>query len=274
MKFSLLVAQYNNGKYFKECFQSITNQTEKEFEVIILDDCSTDGSLEIITNLTQNDNRFKIYHNKKNEGCGFTKKKLIELATGTICGFLDPDDSLHPDAIKLSLEKYQENKKTVGTYSQFMLCDENLKPIKLHLNSKQISPNQNDFFNEEINISHFFTFKKEVYQKTEGINPYYKIAEDMDLILKIYEQGILVFIDEPLYNYRLHAEGVSSHQFNKIRAKFWFAIVLYEAHKRRKLPLDVDRILMNTIGITEIKYRFSQTFIYKSLFRIYNKLFL
>ena len=263
MSFSLLVAQYNNGKYFKECFQSIINQTEKEFEVIILDDCSTDNSLEIITSLTKNDNRFKIHCNEKNEGCGFTKKKLVELATGTICGFLDPDDTLHPNAIKLSLEKYQEDIKTVGTYSQFMLCDKNLKPIELHPNSKQIPPNQNDFFNEEINISHFFTFKKEVYLQTEGINPYYKIAEDMDLILKIYEQGTLLFINEPLYNYRLHTQGISSHQFNKMRAKFWFAIVLYEAYKRRKKPLDIDRILKNTIGITEKQFRFSQTFLYK-----------
>ena len=101
MKFSILIANYNNGKFFQDCYKSILQQTYHNWEVVILDDASTDNSVEVIKNIIQNDSRFRWYENEKNEGVGFTKGKLIELAEGEICGYLDPDDAILPNACLL-----------------------------------------------------------------------------------------------------------------------------------------------------------------------------
>ena len=66
MKFSILIAHYNNFEYFKDCYQSIISQTYQNFEVIILDDCSTDDSYEKVKNLVKDDHKFKIFKNDEN----------------------------------------------------------------------------------------------------------------------------------------------------------------------------------------------------------------
>jgi len=91
-KISILIANYNNSHFFKDCYESLLNQTYKDFEVIILDDFSNYEDYKNIKNLISNDNRFRIFRNQSNKGVGFTKRKLVELASNEICGFLDPDD--------------------------------------------------------------------------------------------------------------------------------------------------------------------------------------
>jgi glycosyltransferase involved in cell wall biosynthesis len=73
MKFSILIANYNNGKFFKTCYESIITQTYKNWEAIILDDASTDDSLEIIHQIIGNDSWFKVFQNTENSGVGITK---------------------------------------------------------------------------------------------------------------------------------------------------------------------------------------------------------
>lgn len=232
MKFSILIANYNNGKFFVDCYHSIIKQTYTNWEVVIVDDCSTDNSLEIIQNLTHGDERFKIFANKENRGCGYTKRKTLEFASGEICGFLDPDDALEENALELSVKEHAEN-PIVATYSKITFCDPNLNLVS---DFKKIQPILNDryFFNLPIQIHHFFTFRKEVYDKTVGINPDLKSAVDQDLYLKILEHGDVSFIPVNLYLYRRHAKGISQHS-SKINAKNNFAKVIFETFKRRGL---------------------------------------
>ena len=80
-------SQYNNGKYFEDCYKSIMAQTYQNWEVIIVDDGSTDDSVGMMKKIIGDDARFKIEINQENKGCGFTKRRCVELAKGEICGF-------------------------------------------------------------------------------------------------------------------------------------------------------------------------------------------
>ncbi|MFZ4771896.1 MAG: glycosyltransferase family 2 protein, partial [Ferruginibacter sp.] len=127
MLFSILIANYNNGRFFKDCYDSIIAQTYDNWEVIIVDDQSTDDSIAIISGLIKDDKRFKLFENEQNKGCGFTKRRCAELAAGDICGFLDPDDALMPDALALMMDAHQQNKELALVHSTFYFCDEFLK---------------------------------------------------------------------------------------------------------------------------------------------------
>ena len=146
MKFSVLIANYNNGKFFKECYDSIIAQDYKNWEAIILDDASTDDSLEVIKKITGNDERFKIYRNEENSGVGITKSKLIELAEGDICGFVDPDDAITSNALSSSIKIFQKQRDVVLTYSKFAKCDENLKILEVPKIAQQVINNSMFFF--------------------------------------------------------------------------------------------------------------------------------
>ncbi len=230
MKFSILIANYNNGRFFSDCYYSVISQTYSDWEAIIVDDCSTDNSLELIGNLIQGDSRFKIFTNESNQGCGYTKRRALELATGKICGFLDPDDALQEQALEFSVKEYRE-KNIVATYSKITFCDPKLNPVS---DFKKIQKILNDrfFFNLPIQIHHFFTFKKAAYDETVGIDPTLKSAVDQDLYLKVLERGDVTFIPQNLYFYRRHAKGISQH-ISKVKAKKNFAKVIFEAFKRR-----------------------------------------
>ncbi|MDP2454942.1 MULTISPECIES: glycosyltransferase [unclassified Kaistella] len=234
MKFSVLIAHYNNAKYFKECYQSLLEQTYKNWEAIILDDASEEVEKNLVKQIIEGDIRFKYYENAKNKGVGFTKSKLIELATGDIVGYVDPDDTILPTAIEKSIAAFQNDKKAVLTYSRFISCDENLKPISAFKSAQQVQNNDPYFFNIPVQIAHFVCFKKEVYLTTEKMNTELKISEDQDLYLKLYEKGKVVFINETNYLYRTHSGGISQNDHKKESYEYW-AKVIWDAMQRRKL---------------------------------------
>ena len=232
-KISILIANYNNGRYFKDCYDSIISQSYENWEVIIVDDCSTDNSGNLINMLIEGDDRFKFYKNKTNKGCGYTKRKCIDLATGEFCAFLDPDDALFSYAIECLLDEFNKNSKIIAAYSKLIFCDEHLNPKEVFSKIKQIH-NDKYFFNIPIQIHAFFVFKKEAYLKTSGINPNLKNAVDQDLYLKLLEIGDAKFVDEVFYKYRLHSNGISQHSA-KQSAKESFARVIHETMQRRKI---------------------------------------
>ncbi|MGE8526605.1 glycosyltransferase family 2 protein [Chryseobacterium rhizosphaerae] len=231
IKFSILIANYNNGKYFRDCYNSLVNQTYENWEAIIVDDASTDDSVEVIKSIIKDDPRFKLYHNAVNQGCGFTKRECMEYAEGELCAYLDPDDAIYTQALEKTINEFANTTDIVATYSQMMLCDDNLVPDKIFASTKQVY-NSRYFFNCPIQFAHFFTFKKETYLKTSGINPALRSAVDQDLYLKILEYGDVKYIKEPLYLYRLHSDGISQHS-SKQGAKESFAKVIYDTMKRR-----------------------------------------
>lgn len=234
MKFSILIANYNNGKFFEDCYHSIMAQTFTDWEAVVLDDASTDDSLEVISELVKDDSRFTIHKNEKNSGVGITKSKLIELANGTICGFVDPDDAITPNALQSAVDIFVKDPKTVLTYSSFMKCDEDLKPLEQFRSGMQVVNNDPYFFNCPVHIVHFVCFRKDIYEQTEKMNSEMRIAEDQDLYLKMYEKGKVKYIDEPNYLYRTHSGGISQNE-NLPKSREYFARVIFNTMKRRGL---------------------------------------
>lgn len=232
MKFSVLIAHYNNLHYFRSCYESLTRQTFQDFEIVIVDDFSTDDSYVQLKNIAQQDARIKLYQNESNKGVGFTKRKCIELASGEFCGFVDPDDALSENAIAISLEQYKKH-RIVATHSQLNLCNSELQKIKLFSNTRKVKNGNRKFFNINFEVNHFFTFNKSIYNKTDGINSALTSAVDQDLYLKMYEMGDLVYINQPLYQYRLHEKGVSQEKSKKEKLNKNWDLVLRNTTKRR-----------------------------------------
>ncbi|MBP2618668.1 glycosyltransferase family 2 protein [Chryseobacterium jejuense] len=234
MKFSILIAHYNNATLFRDCYDSLLKQTHPDWEAVIVDDASSEDEKELVKAIIAGDERFKFFENEKNSGVGVTKSRLIDLATGEICGFVDPDDALLPKAIEKAIQVFKDNKKVVLTYSRFMGCDKDLHPIAPFKSAMQVKNGDPYFFNYPNQINHFVTFRKDVYEQTEKMNTELRIAEDQDLYLKMYEKGDVYFIDDTNYLYRAHAGGISQNN-NKGKSYDYFAQVVLATMKRRNL---------------------------------------
>ena len=124
MKVSIIVAAYNIEDYIKRCMYSIVNQTFKDIEIIVVNDGSTDNTLNIINDFAKNDARIKII-DKKNGGLIEARKSGLEIASGEYILFLDGDDWLHLEAIE---KLYQEAKKDnfdIVLYNFYLAYDNN-----------------------------------------------------------------------------------------------------------------------------------------------------
>lgn len=237
MKFSILIANYNNGRFFKDCYDSIIAQTYTNWEAIIVDDASTDNSLELIKAQIGDDPRFVLVQNDQNGGCGYTKRRCAELATGEICGFLDPDDALMPEAVQVMVQEHLSYPESSLIYSNAYYCDEMLKTENI---IRVIIPNATSYLESGKNLTHFVSFKLELYRMTIGIGENIKRAVDQDLYYKCEEMGGLRHVDKTLYKYRIHNGGISTNQ-NVVKAFSWHSFVIIEACKRRNI--DFENIL-------------------------------
>jgi glycosyltransferase involved in cell wall biosynthesis len=231
--FSILLANYNNSPFLNNCFKSIYEQTYNNWEVIFVDDCSNDDSLQIANEYADKDKRIKVFSNEVNQGCGFTKARCVQLASGEICGFLDPDDALLPSALEIMVKKHSEYPAASLLYSRRFHCNDKMKIY-------DVSEDDTGKFVSQLStplINHFCSFKKEMYDQTGGIDPYMKRAVDQDLYLKLEEKGSVVFVPDVLYLYRHNANSISLAT-NEYKAQAWHIYANSSACKRRGLSLD------------------------------------
>lgn len=121
---SVIVPFYNSEKYFSECLKSVINQTLKNIEIILIDDCSTDGSAEIAQKYANKDKRIKILKHNKNKGQGEARNTGLEIAKGKYIGFLDSDDYLATDIFEKAVCK-AEDTAAIGVSFNVYLFDEN-----------------------------------------------------------------------------------------------------------------------------------------------------
>lgn len=108
IKVSVIVPFYKVEKYFRRCLDSIINQTLKELEIILIDDCGGDKSIEIAEEFAQKDSRIKIVINEKNSGQGYSRNVRIRMAKGEYIAFVDSDDWLDPTMYEKLYNKANE----------------------------------------------------------------------------------------------------------------------------------------------------------------------
>lgn len=254
MLFSILIANYNNARYIKNALESVFNQSYVNWEVIIVDDCSTDDFDSVIERY-KNHPKIKIYKNDENRGCGFTKRKCAELASGGILGFLDPDDSLHAEAIKIMVNAHLEKPVCSIVHSTHYVCDEFLEVKRVAEYPRPLPDGVPYLFLNDGRVHLFATFKNSCYKKTEGISVRNKKAVDQDLYYKLEEEGEIFFIDSPLYYYRIHEGGISTSG-KEAEAMLWHYQVIEEACLRRikKMTVSQDAELQNWLKRYKTKY--------------------
>lgn len=230
--FSVLIANYNNGKYLQEAIDSVYAQTYTNWEIVLVDDCSTDNSKNLYQKY-KGDTRIKIFYNEKNKGCGYTKHRCIELATGVLCGFLDADDVLLPYAIEKHVLAHITYDKVSLIFSRYYSCDERLN-IQSESELLCIPSGESYLTNDNHNPCPFASFKKNYYDQTSGIDTTYKAAIDQDLYYKLEEVGDIYALDEITYKWRVVPNSVS--RAGNLLTPFYYSLLsIYFACVRRNI---------------------------------------
>lgn len=263
-KVSILIANYNNGRFLMEAVDSIRCQTYPNWEIVIVDDCSIDNSAEIYKEL-ENDERIRVFFNEKNMGIGYTFHRLVMLANGDICGFFGPDDVLVEDAIQIMVAEHDKHPEASLINSTLYNTDKNLNIVSVSSYGCSI-PESESFLTYRKGITSFATFKKKSYEQTEGIDPIMRRAADHDLYYKLEEVGKVYYIDKPLYLYRHHGNNISLGEENSLTAHAWDIYAMINACNRRGISIEknalvhVDLFVNHGINLGESKVRESKSY--------------
>jgi len=217
---SVALTCYNSVPFIQACIRSIYSQTYNNYEIIIIDDCSNDYTLEILKKVLISyklENKTKLFSHSINCGYGKSLKHAIEFGSGDLIVIVDSDDALASnDAFELLVAEHRKYPEVALIYSDYWTCNERLKPIKL-IESTDLKKGQTylgdwkngKYIGNEVVISHVKCFKRSFYNMTEGLDGTLLKAVDKDLILKLEEVGVMKRFPVGLYYHRGHPDSIS-----------------------------------------------------------------
>lgn len=238
---SIVIANYNSEDYIDDTLHSLYIQTYDNIEIIVVDDCSYDNSVNIINswNCPKLKN-FVFIRNKENLGGGLTKLIGLERARGEIVGFVDCDDYLDSRAVEMMVAAHLKFDKVGLVYSNAFEVDASGKIIGLLNKSRKLKAGQTLL--EEDCAFHFATWKRKYYELCAyGFSSKFNIAYDLDLYYKLEEVSDVMYIAEPLYYYRLHGNNLSIG-LNKLGSSISELLVAkFEAQARRN-QIDISKL--------------------------------
>ena len=203
-KISVIMSVYNGEKYLREAIESILNQTFTDFEFIIVNDGSTDNSLEIIK--SYNDERIKIINNEKNIGLTKSLNKALAQARGEYIARQDADDISLPSRFEEQIKYLEEHPDVVLLGTSSYNIDESGKII-----GKKIAlakPTMGNLFKENQFIHGSVMFKKEVVDELGYYNELFNYSQDYELWLRIANHYPVRNLTQRLYKSRSHSENI------------------------------------------------------------------
>lgn len=268
-KVSVCCAWYNRADYLEDTINSLLTQNYNDFEVVIVNDGSTDPRVKKILN-SFHDNRLIIVH-QENHGFVHAIKTAISTSNGNYIATQGSGDISYPDRLSLQSEILDKSPKIgiVGCKIINAVKGGKNDGFKIPRKYTTLHPNAKDFLSDENPFSHGeVMFRKNVYDSVGGYRDIFKFAQDRDLWLRMIEICQAEIVNETLYERGLFiADGVSTN-LNKIvlqKALSLFARQCY--HHRQKFGHDLVDKFQNQAALYRIKSADHANFLCKMSFK-------
>lgn len=214
---SIITPSYNSAKYIAETIQSVQNQTYTNWEMLIVDDCSSDNTEEIIKKIQQTDSRVHFFKLDQNSGPGVARNLCIQKASGNYIAFLDSDDKWKPEKLEMQLSFMKDNKIPL-TFSFYEQIDERGNLLnKIVTTPKNISYKELFYCNWIGNLTGIYSV--DFFGKIPILN--IKKRQDWVLWLTLVKKiGKIKPIPVSLAYYRVREESVSSSKIKLLSHNF------------------------------------------------------
>ena len=247
---SVIMPTFNASKYLADSIQSVLNQTYTNLELLITDDCSSDGTRHILKQFAEQDKRVKVEYLKENYGPGIARNRSIERAKGRYIAFCDSDDRWAPDKLEKQISFMTQHNCAIS-HTTYIVCDDQDQEEGIVIAPATTSFNQLKRDNKIGCLTAVYDTKllgKKYYM------PAIRKRQDWALFLNILKECQICFcLTEPLAYYRERENSVSSNKLSLVK----YNVNVYET----------------VFGYTKLKaylyflFRFMPTYLYKVLKR-------
>ncbi len=233
---SIYITNYNYGEYLQEAVESVLAQSFQDFELIIIDDGSTDGSGAIISNYKDVSKIICIC--QENRGLVHSSNVALKLSRGKYIMRLDADDYLAPQALEILVSELERDSKTALVFPDYYLTDREgsvLGQIHRHNFQKEVN-----LFDQPAHGA-CTLIRKSILQSVGGYDQSFSIQDGYDLWLNIMDKYPVKNVNLPLFYYRQHDKSITNNEKEllKVRGK----IKAKHVQKRKLDPIDVIAII-------------------------------
>lgn len=215
-KVSVVIAAFNCNDFIKETVESVLSQTLQDFEIIIVDDYSTDGTRDALRDLK--DARIKLIFSAKNSGPSEARNEGMRRALGEYIAILDHDDKWMPTKLERQIELFDNDKDVGLVYCDCLLMDRSGRLIggKKGRLFDFADPKRGHVFKDLI-LSNFIPtsaviFRREIMDKAGLYDKQYFICQDFDYYLRISKLYKIDYIAEPLVLHRWFVGARTRHR--------------------------------------------------------------
>lgn len=206
-KVSVIIPVYNGAKYIEETLRSVYAQTFQDFEIIAVDDGSTDNISDIMRKYTD---RVK-FISQENKGISAARNKAILESTGEYLAFIDQDDLWLPQKLEKQIALFEKNPKVGLVFCDTIFFNEKGDLYNIY---RKESPARGMVFGELLS-NYFLSLETVVIRKkallslAQWFDEQFNMAEEMDLFLRIAYKWELDYVNEPLAKWRMHESSYS-----------------------------------------------------------------
>jgi glycosyltransferase involved in cell wall biosynthesis len=237
---SIVMTVFNRARFVEAAVRSVLTQTFQDFELIVIDDGSTDDSLSIVQSLAKQDRRIRF--------CAQEHKGLVaaliagnSLTRGQLVGWVDSDDLLVDRALERCAEFLARNAHVDMVYTNHLVIDEHNR--SRGLGTRCTIPYSPTDLLTQFMVHHFRLFRKDLWHRTNGVDPTLTTSPDYDFCLRASEVGQIAHLPESLYCYREHSQSVSTarriEQIQNTTTIIQAAMVRRNMHQTHLLHVDV-----------------------------------
>ncbi|MGM0486368.1 MAG: glycosyltransferase family 2 protein [Planctomycetota bacterium] len=215
---SVIVPAHNDEPYIGQCIESILGQTFEDFELIVVNDGSTDNTPSIIEEYAAKDPRVRVIHTGQKSGRGAARNTGIEAARADLIAFQDADDLSVPDRLEIQKRFLDEHPNCGLVANAHMLVDEDGVYVGVK-SLRRDGPALAEHMRRYCAMSHCAAmFRTEIVRRVGGYRTGFAQSQDYDMVLRVLERTTLGVVDVPVYKYRQVPCGVSMSRTSAARA--------------------------------------------------------
>lgn len=206
---SIIMPSWNTARFIAESIQSVIAQTYRNWELLIVDDCSTDNTDEIVSSFK--DERIKYFKNEKNSGAALTRNRAMREAQGEWIAFLDSDDLWAPEKLEKQIRFMKEHGYTFS-YHEYVKIDEEDKPLNIYVSGPEVVTKRKMY---NYGYPGCLTFMYSA--RAMGLIQIKDIKKNNDyaILLKLCKKADCYLLKENLAQYRIRKKSISHDKLSK-----------------------------------------------------------
>lgn len=261
---SVIVASYNHAEYLEERMDSLINQTYKNIEILVIDDCSTDTSVEVLRKYETHP-KVNLIVREKNGGWVAVSNQGVEISKGEFIIFANCDDSCESQMIEKLVASMHKNQTAGISYCRSKMMDEVGNLLGDDFANREGSFKSKCKYDVLITKREMGLFllhscvipnlsaaliRKDCYLDSGGMTTFYKVCADWDLFFRVIERFDVAYVAEPLNNFRQHKTTIRSSTKERILYREIIGLLLSQV------------ILMDLTFVERAKARFRSMYLW------------